>query len=398
MSEERDVKEEGQEELATFEWDTADNLELFGEPVDETKLTEEEKKTVEEDEEEPKKKPVEELTEEEKLKEEEKKKLLTKEKEEKKEEEKVEFFTKPTEDEPEEQPAGVGEKVLSIIASELKEQGIFSSVEIPEGDLTEEQFVSLQEQEIENRIQETFEGFFEEMDEDGKAFLKFKKEGGKTSEFFDVVKNTSGYPTGDIETEVYQRRIARFHAEKIEGLDIDEAQEKVDWLEQNGKLDKYARRYDEKVRKLEASEKQRLEDSAVQLAKDREDGEKEFAKTIKSTLDETDEIKKFTISKKEKAELLGYITKPSVKVGKNRFLTGLQSDLNKLSQNPESLVLLAKLLRTDFDTSNLSTKIETETTKDLKKNIQRAQQNIKPSTSGSTKGRSLSDFFSDAPD
>ena len=42
------------------------------------------------------------------------------------------------------------------------------------------------------------------------------------------------------------------------------------------------------------------------------------------------------------------MTKGTVKIGKNQFITGMQAKLQEVSKDPEKLVILAKLLKSDF--------------------------------------------------
>ena len=380
--------------LATFEWDDTESMEFFGQKTEttDTELTEEEKEAI-------KNKVVETPEEDEDPKPKDKVKSKTKKEtedgSEAEPEEEVEFFVDDTntETEEEDKPTEKADDFFSVLAAEMKEQGIFSSVEIPEGELTQEQFVELQETEVENRVQETFEGFFEEMDDDGKAFLKFKKQGGKTSEFLKTLKNVSDYPSGDIEEESFQTRALKYYYKNIENLDDDDIDDKLEWLEEGGKKEKYAKRYYKKIRDIEKAEKAAIIRKTEDESRSADEKAETFKATLKGKLDEIETIKDFSLAKKEKGELLNYITKPSVKVGKNKYITEFQKGLKDISNNYEGLILLAKLLKSDFDMSSLKVKTETKQVRELKNNLQRTRKEVKPTNSGSSGNKQLSDFF-----
>src|SRR5690606_12546908 len=99
----------------------------------------------------------------------------------------------------------------------------------------------------------------------------------------------------------------------------------------------------------------------------------------------------------DKKELTNYITRPTVKVGKNRFITQFQADLGKIfsgkEDNKQSLLLLAKLVKTDFDIKDIVEKTKTKVTKEAKSKLQEARQAVKPASSVSPNKKSLADFF-----
>ena len=72
--------------------------------------------------------------------------------------------------------------------SQLKDNGIFAALEDEEfaDGLSDEDLPDMIDKEVDARVEETMENFFDEMDDDGIAFLKFKKNGGKTSDFLNA--------------------------------------------------------------------------------------------------------------------------------------------------------------------------------------------------------------------
>lgn len=308
------------------------------------------------------------------------------------EKEEVEFF-KPTEEVEEGNPEE-DDMFFNKLASGLKEKGVLATIEVDEKEpLSEDVFVNSFENEIESRVQDTFEGFFEELDDDGKAFLKFKKEGGKTSDFFTTVENKALLPVGDISEENVQKAYLRYYYKNIERVDEEDIQDKLDWLEEGGKVERYAKKYKSIIDNVEKQKKRDLDERQAENLRIKEDEKKEFQTSLRETIKSTESLKDFPFTKKDKGELFTYITKPAVKVGKNRFITQFQKDLQDTSNNFEGLLLLAKLVKSDFNTSDLDKKVETRQTVNLRKKLQGQKANRKPVASGGGSKKSLSDFF-----
>lgn len=281
------------------------------------------------------------------------------------------------------------------LAEKMKEQGIFQNVEFPEDEeeITEEQFIELQDTEVESRVGEALEGFFEELDDDGAAFLKFKKEGGDTADFFKVYSKGAEVPTGDLDDEAYQIKVSRYHYANVEKLDAEDIDDRIEWLKDSGKLEKYANKFDTSIKEFDKKQREDLQKATKEKAKAADAQRELFVSSVKEALDETDEIDNFKFNKKDKKDLPSFITKPSVKVGKNHYVTPMQSKLQTALRDKSKMLILAKLLMNDFDVSDLVNTKTTEKTKQVRKNIQR-KKSVAPTSSGKEgqRKRGLADF------
>jgi hypothetical protein len=325
-----------------------------------------------------------------------------KEQEEEEEEESMSFFGVKAEEDEEGETVlkEVGEtteddRSYKSIISKMKEAKIFQNVEIPEGEeITDDKFIELQDLEIESRVDEAFESFFSELDEDAAAFLKHKKDGGNTSDFFKVYGQNTGIPTGDLDDESYQEKVSRYYYKNIEGDESEDIDSKIEWLKDSGKLEKFAQKFDQKIKDNEKTQKEGLAKTAKEGAKADEAAKQAFVSSVQAALDSIEQVDNFTFTKESKKSLLPFITKPTVKVGKNQYVTGMQSKLNTALKNPEKMLVLAQLLQNDFDISGVINDADTVKTKKLKSEIQRKKTSVKPSSSGrvATK-RGLADFF-----
>jgi len=326
--------------------------------------------------------------------------VITK-KEEEEEEEDETFFGQKKEATPEgttlkevEEQEDPDEDSYQSIASKMKEGGIFQNIELPEGEIEEDKFIELQDLEIESRVDEAFEGFFEELDEDGAAFLKHKKEGGSTSDFFKTYGQNTGAPTGDLDDEHYQEKVSRYYYSNIEGEDPEDIDDKIEWLKDSGKLEKYAQKFDQKIKDTDKLQKENLVKATKNASKTAEESKLAFTNSVQETLDKTDQVDNFTFTKERKKSLFPFITKQTVKVGKNKYITGMQSKLGTALRDPEKMLLLAHLLENDFNVEAVINNGNTVRTKKLKDDIQRKKTSVRPSSSGRvTKKRGLADHF-----
>lgn len=286
------------------------------------------------------------------------------------------------------------ENLYQDLYAEMKEGGIFQA-DLEEGvELDREKFIELQDLEIEARVDEALEGFMKELDEDGAAFIKFKKEGGSTADFLKAYGATSEIPEGDLDDEAYQEKVSRYYYKNVEELDSEDVEDRIEWLKTSGKLEKYAIKIDGDLKERDKKAKEDLQAQAKADAKTVEAKRKEFINTVQETLDNTDEIDNFKFSPKEKKELHSFITKPSVKIGTNLYVTPFQQKLRTALADKEKMLILAKLLSNDFDVSDVVAAKTTAQTKKVKDDLQR-KKTVVPRSSGKTetRERGLADFF-----
>lgn len=286
------------------------------------------------------------------------------------------------------------ENIYEDLYAEMKEGGIFQA-DLEEGAvLDREKFIELQDLEIEARVDEALEGFMKELDEDGAAFIKFKKNGGVTADFFKTYGTTTEIPTGDLDDEAHQERVSRYYYKNIEGLDSEDVDDRIEWLKTSGKLEKYAIKIDTDLKEREEQAKENLQIQSKAEAKAAEVKRKEFIDSVQETLDNTDEIDNFKFTPSEKKSLHSFITKPSIKIGKNLYVTPFQQKLRTALADKGKMLILAKLLSNDFDVSDVVAAKTTEQTKKAKNDLQR-QKTVAPVSSGKaeTRERGLADFF-----
>lgn len=314
-----------------------------------------------------------------------------------KEEEEEEDFGdfQPEEEENPEDPKSSTEvkSIYTDLYKDLKETGVFKHVDLEEeeSDIDEDRFLELQEQEYEAEMNERIIAWAGTMDEDAKAFIKFKKDGGSTAEFFETYKGVSGLPEGDIDDEDYQDDLIRYQLSE-EGWDAEEIEDRLEYLTKNNTKERTARKYDVKVRQEVENKKKAVEirnkEARIKALQDEED----FKSDIKETLDKTNEISGFKITPKDKQKVLNFLTKKEHKISGDKSITGFQKKLAETFQSTEKMILLAKLVESDFDLSGFEKKVITKKTQDIKSNL--SQRKSRPTSSGSSLGGvNLADLF-----
>lgn len=311
------------------------------------------------------------------------------------EEEEDDFFSetiKPGEDKskkPEEQGA-----LYSDLFKDLKETGIFKHVNVEEGeDIDVDRLFELQQEEYETEVSERLKAWAtQELDEDAKAFIKFKRDGGRTEDFFSAYSKSTSIPEGNIDDEGYQDNLIRYQLQQ-EGWDRDEIEDRLEYLTESGKKKKFAEKYDTKVKEQVKQQKEAIVKQQEQAKKAAKAQEDEFKLTVKDTLDEIEEVKGFKLSQQEKNKIFNFLTKKEHKVGDNRAITGFQKKLAETFQDSEKMILLAKLIESDFDFSGLEKATKTKQTRQVKSNLEQ-RKNLRPGGSGSSsQGVSLAEYF-----
>ena len=310
------------------------------------------------------------------------------------EEEKVSFFEEEAdEDKSKEKTSTADGSIYEDVYKDLKEAGIFKHVELEDGEeLDADRLYELQQEEIEAEVTSRLDAWAsQELDEDAKAFIKFKIQGGDTLEFFKTYQSTSEITLGDIEDEDYQDSLIRYQLQK-EGWDRDEIEDRLEFLTESNKKSKFAEKYHNRLVQEQEKEKQALVKQAEEQKARAKQQEEQFKTSIKETLDTNKEINGIKFSDKDKNELINFLTKKE-KLEDGRVVTGFQRKLSESFSDPKKIALLAKILNDDFDFSSFEKSAITKKTKEIKRNIEQ-RQSMRPSGSGSSSGaNSLASLF-----
>ena len=147
------------------------------------------------------------------------------------------------------------------------------------------------------------------------------------------------------------------------------------------------------MQKEASREKEGLLQQAAESKRIAKENEIEYKQSIKDVLEDTKEVSGVKITTKDKTTLYNFLTKKAHKVSDKKSVTGFQKGLSEVFQDPTKMILLAKLISSDFDLSDFEKATKTKQTRKVKTNLEQ-RRNMRPSTTGrSGSGSSLAELF-----
>jgi len=312
---------------------------------------------------------------------------LAKEEEEKKEQELIDdqfkTFEKDapkiqTEDEEEDKtPSGKKESVTNVNNKQtlefLKEKGLVD-YELEDGvELTEEDAEHLLEDSWEKALELEVEATIKDLPQDIKDLVKFASKGGNVGELLGkmIQHATSGITKdSDIDNEDVQILAVTMDL-KNQGYDQEYIDSQIEFLKDSGKLETISKKsYDKIIADQEnetAGQVQRQKD----IAESRKKQAREYKTNITSHINSLNETGGLPLSKQDKTTLPTYISEPNVELQDGRFVSEMQADLFKVMADKDKIVLLAKLLKTDFDFSAIERKKQTQAARGVREAVER---------------------------
>jgi|GEM_PF-2623908 hypothetical protein len=246
-------------------------------------------------------------------------------------------------------------------------------------------------------VEDKFEEDIKNLPEIVKNSLKIAIKGGNVDEYLSSVytsKNTGLTKNMNLEDELIQEKITKYKLIE-EGYDDDYIESQIEFLKDSDKLKITAEKYYNKWKKDEEEKEKKYLKSVEEEANARRNSQIEYRKSLAQHLSTLEDIKGFKISKKEISELPEYIAVPNIKTSTNQVITGFQKDLFEAMKDKDKVILMAKILKSDFDFSILEKTLKSEQTKNLKENLQRQKENknINSTIGSSQKQKRLVDFF-----
>ena len=179
----------------------------------------------------------------------------------------------------------------------------------------------------------------------------------------------------------------------------EEIEDQIESYENSGRAKKLSERYFNRIQQEEEQERADLLKAQEDARAAKEKKIKAFNKEFSETLNKAEEFKGFKFSAEDKKVIANNILKPSVKVGNNQFIPKFNYQLGEIlkAATPEAkqkLILLAKLVETDFDMSDYATKVKTEVVKQARGRLAQAKRGVRPSSSGNiSSAKTLADYI-----
>ena len=271
--------------------------------------------------------------------------------------------------------------VYRSLANDLKTNGIITS-DFTEEEITDgESFLEVFEKEVNSRLEEEVKNYAEGFDDDGRAYLEYIKNGGTTVDFVKLFVGHAELPVESVDTPEKQEAFLRYYLKTIEGDSDEDAEDQIEVLKESNKLEKRANAAFKKVNgQLEAVKNEKLKQQA-EFVKADEKRKTDFVVKLSETVKDKKSIGDFDLSNTDKKGLVEFIAKATVNVG-GRKVTAMQAKLNEIYQNPEKLIILAKLVKSDFDLTDVIKKTETKVVKKSLKVISDTKKGVQKRSSG----------------
>jgi hypothetical protein len=342
--------------------------------------------------------------------------VLAKEKEEKEEQELIDnqfsSFEKSapkvqTEDEDEDDkgtPASKKEAATNVNNKQtlefLKEKGLVD-YELEDGvELSEEEAEHLLEDSWEKALELEVEATIKDLPQDIKDLVKFASKGGNVGELLGkmIQHATSGITkNSDIDNEDVQVLAVTMDL-KSQGYDQEYIDSQIEFLKDSGKLETISKKSYDKIIEKQESETASQVQRQKELVDNRKKQAREYRTNITTHINSLNEAGGLPISKQDKTTLPTYISEPNVELQDGRFVSEMQADLFKVMADKDKIVLLAKLLKTDFDFSAIERKKQTQAARGVREAVERVdRKELSNSESGGHKSnkKALWDMLED---
>lgn len=291
--------------------------------------------------------------------------------------------TKSDETEEEENSAENSEEEGTVdqvdIISRLKDLGIIAEDADVTEDLLPDYFDNNTEDQVEEGIQSLIQNWQKTLSDDGARFLQFSRDGGSFEDYLKVYSETPIH-LFDITSEDGQKSFLTYVLTNVENRSQEEANDQIEFLEERDSLERvakstYSRLQNQRDQKAKAAA-DALRASRAEAQKNREESRNKLQESLRAVKD----FSGYSFSNAEASILTRYITKPTVRVGE-QYVSQFFNDVQKVyDSDPQKLMMIAKLLKSDFDFSFVERAEETKVTKKAKKVINQSSKKSTPAS------------------
>jgi hypothetical protein len=271
----------------------------------------------------------------------------------------------------------------------LKERGLVEYEEDPENPLTDDDADNLLEDSWEKSVEAEVEATIKDLPDELKQLIKFASKGGDVGQLLGkmVQHATSGInKNSDIENEDVQVLAVTMDL-RNQGHDQEYIDAQIEFLKEKDKLEGIAKKSFDKIVAEQEAETAGQVERQKQVLDSKKKAAREYKSNITTHINSLEDAGGLPISKQDKTILPTYISEPTVELQDGRFVSEMQADLFKVMADKDKIVLLAKLLKSDFDFSAIERKKQTAASRGIRDEIQRADktQTITSSSSGGHK-------------
>lgn len=293
-----------------------------------------------------------------------------------------------SEDDDETDPAKERESI-SVVSPKttlafLKEKGLVDYEEDPDNPITDDDADNLLEDSWDKSVEAEVEATIKDLPDELKQLIKFASKGGDVGELLGkmVQHATSGInKNSDISNEDVQILAVTMDL-RNQGYDQEYIDDQIEFLKEKDKLEGIAKKSFDKIVVEQETETAGQVQRQKEVVEYRKKQAREYKTNITTHINSLDEMGGLPISKQDKTILPTYISEPNVELQDGRFVSEMQADLFKVMADKDKIVLLAKLLKSDFDFSAIERKKQTQAARGIKDEIQRADKTQRVSNSG----------------
>lgn len=295
-------------------------------------------------------------------------------------EEEIEFFgvdtppedIAPVDDDDDTPPPATTTPIATL--NYLKEKGLIEYELEGEQELTDELAEQLVEDNFDDRVETRVEELFAEVPDSVRSIMKYAIDGGDVNTLLTSMAQKATSPISedmDMEDETNQLLVV-VNNRVAEGDDKETAESYADYLKESGKLKAIAeKQHTAIISKQKATEKAQLKAVSDKKQQDKIN-QRKFKSELTTTVAAVENINGLPITKVDKRELPNYMADRTVKLEDGRQVTGMQRDLYLAMQDKDKSVMLAKLLKSDFNFDSIAKATKTKYTKEVKKNVTRS--------------------------
>ena len=266
----------------------------------------------------------------------------------------------------------------------LKERGLVD-YELEEGqELSDDDADNLLEDSWEKSVEAEVEATIKDLPDELKQLIKFASKGGDVGELLGkmVQHATSGInKNSDISNEDVQVLAVTMDL-RNQGYDQEYIDDQIEFLKEKDKLEGIAKKSFDKIvaeQETETAGQVQRQKEAVEYRKRQA---REYKTNITTHINSLDEMGGLPISKQDKTILPTYISEPTVELQDGRIVSEMQADLFKVMADKDKIVLLAKLLKSDFDFSPIERKKQSQAARGIRDEVQRVDKTQRVSNSG----------------
>jgi hypothetical protein len=263
---------------------------------------------------------------------------------------------------------------FEIFGNNLTKLGVFTPDEESEDDeefeWNEDTFVAKFEDNARKLANEYIEQAFSKFGPDQKEFLmKVAQEGVDPKAYFEAMESQNFIEQYNIEDETNQERIVFEYMRMLEpDREPSEIAEEITDLRDLGKLEKKAEQAKAKLANHYYQKQQQIEMETKRKQYEDEQARMRFAQTIEGSIRnavQVGQIDNIPFSPRDVDELVPYLTDTPYKTVDGRPVTALYKDFVDAQRNPESLLKLAKFLKSGLKVDSAIKKAVKEETKKL---------------------------------